>query len=229
MCVKAFRGRLLGGPLIGLSLCLVLGPCGLAQAPDSARRSVTAARDWAALDRIMGRPGKIQPGGVYKYGFPRGDLHVRIGDVALRPALALTSWVAFEGTAGDTMAMGDLVLSEAEVTPVLTRVEEMGIEVTALHNHVLRESPRIMYLHIEARGKASGIARGLRAALALTGTPPGPPAGARPQSPVQLDTGQVRAALGYAGAVNDGVPGNRATRGSRAWGGNGPAAGDGCG
>ena len=205
MSLKRRCARWWSGPLIAMSLWLTLVHAAPAQAPDPAARSAAAARDWAPLDRIMGRPGKVQPGGVYKYGFPRADLHVRLDDVALRPALALTSWVAFEAGAADTMAMGDLVLSEAEVTPVLTKVEEMGIEVTALHNHVLRESPRVMYLHIEAEGRASEIARGLRAALALTGTPPASPPGPPSQPPPQLDTAGVKAALGYGGTVNGGV------------------------
>ena len=205
MFLKRRCARCWSRPLIAMSLWLTLVPAAPAQAPAPAARSAAAARDWAPLDRIMGRPGKLQPGGVYKYGFPRADLHVRLDGVALRPAFALTSWVAFEARAADTMAMGDVVLSEAEVTPVLTKVEEMGMEVTALHNHVLRESPRVMYLHIEAEGRASEIARGLRAALALTGTPPASPPGTPSQPPPQLDTTAVKEALGYAGMVNGGV------------------------
>jgi hypothetical protein len=205
MFLKRRCARCWSRPLIAMSLWLTLVPAAPAQAPAPAARSAAAARDWAPLDRIMGRPGKLQPGGVYKYGFPRADLHVRLDGVALRPAFALTSWVAFEAGAADTMAMGDVVLSEAEVTPVLTKVEEMGMEVTALHNHVLRESPRVMYLHIEAEGRASEIARGLRAALALTGTPPASPPGTPSQPPPQLDTTAVKEALGYAGMVNGGV------------------------
>jgi hypothetical protein len=79
---------------------------------------------------------------------PRSDLKVIVGGIELKPALALGSWVAFKKTGAMTMGMGDLLLTEDEVTPVLTKLQEGGVEVTALHNHVLRESPRVMYMHI---------------------------------------------------------------------------------
>ena len=175
------------------------------QAPGITRKPPTGAADWTAVDQIIGREGKMQPGGVYKYAFPRGDLQVQTHGVTVKPALALGSWIAFEGTSGDAMAMGDLVLAEGEVTPVITKLQQMGVQQTALPNHLLRESPRIMYLHIEARSQATKIAEAVHAALALTRTPPAQPAAAQPKEAFTLDTAQIKAALGYGGTVNGGV------------------------
>jgi len=161
--------------------------------------------DWKPVDLAMGREGKLQPGGVYKYTFPRGDLRVRVSGVTINPSLALTGWVAFQGTQFDAMAMGDLVLQEQEVTPVLTKLKEMGINPIALHNHLLRESPKVMYLHIEAKGDPTRIAHAVRAALALSGTPPVRPEAAPSKKPFPLDTAQIAAALGHAGKLNGGV------------------------
>jgi len=175
------------------------------QNPSAGQQSGPAAADWKAVDQAMGREGKMQPGDVYKYSFPRADLTVKAAGVAIKPALALGGWVAFKGTGSDAMAMGDLVLAEREVTPVLTKLQEMGVTPTALHNHVLRESPRVMYMHIEARGAPVKIAQAVRAALALTNTPPAKPDGAQPPEPFPLDTTKIATALGRGGKVNGGV------------------------
>src|SRR6266567_5183537 len=106
------------------------------------------ATDWKPVEQALGKAGSMQPGDVYKVSFPRSDLKVTAGGVELKPALALGSWVAFKKTDDMTLVMGDLVLTEDEVTPVLTKLEEGGVEISALHNHVLRESPRVMYMHI---------------------------------------------------------------------------------
>jgi len=152
----------------------------------------------------MGRPGKPQPDGTYKYSLPRSDLKVTATGVAVKPALALGSWVAFHQEGGKTMAMGDLVLSEAEITPVLGKLQQSGVKATALHNHLLRESPHVMYLHIEGEGDPVKIAQAIHAAVALTGTPAAPPNA--PTSPaLGLDTNAVAQALGYTGKVNGGV------------------------
>jgi hypothetical protein len=102
-----------------------------------------------------------------------------VGDVAVKPALALGSWVAFKrmgGSAGETMAMGDLVLTEAEVPGVVAKLQAGGVQQTALHNHLQRESPAVMYLHIEGRGDPAKIAETIRSALATTRTPAAAPA-----------------------------------------------------
>jgi hypothetical protein len=181
------------------------GATAWAQNPSPAPQSGPAAADWKAVDQAMGREGKMQPGDVYKYSFPRGDLSVKAAGVAIKPALALGGWVAFKGTGADAMAMGDLVLAEREVTAVLTKLQALGVNPTALHNHVLRESPRVMYMHIEARGAPVKIAQAVHAALALTNTPPAKPAGVQPPEPFPLDTTQIATALGRGGKVNGGV------------------------
>jgi len=163
---------------------------------------------WKAVDQAIGRSGMMQPGDVYKYSFPRSDLQVTVGDVSIKPALALGSWVAFKrmaGTKGEAVAMGDLVLLESEVTPVLTKLQAMGVEQTALHNHLQGESPRVMYLHIEAQGDPTTIADAVHAALALTKTPPAPPAPKAATGPFELDTARLASALGHAGKVTGGV------------------------
>lgn len=167
-----------------------------------------AQADWASVDRAMGRPGMAQPGEVHRYSFPRADLRVMAGGVAVKPALALGSWVAFrrmDGGGGKAMAMGDLVLLEDEVAPVLTRLQAMGIAPTALHNHLERESPRVMYLHIEAEGDPMSIAEAVHTALGLTKTPPASPPAAAAASVPGLDTAGLAKALGHGGKVNGGV------------------------
>jgi hypothetical protein len=176
-----------------------------AQVPQPPVKAAPVKPDWLAIDGIMGREGKVQPGGVHRYSFPRGDLRVKIEGVVAKPAFALGSWVAFEGTGTDAMAMGDLVLTEREVTPVLAKLQQAGVQETALHNHLLHETPRIMYLHIQARGEPAKIAEAIHSALGLTGTPLARPAGAQPTETLSLDTAQIKAALGYGGTLNSGV------------------------
>ena len=161
--------------------------------------------DWTAADRALGRPGADQPGAVHKYSFPRGDLTVTIGGTQLRPALALGTWIAFKRTSdGRTMAMGDLVLTEDEVAPVMIALQHGGVEQTAVHNHLLGETPRIVYMHVMAKGDEATVATTLHDALAATHTPMAPPP---PVTPLRLalDTTAVAAALGVAGKGTGGV------------------------
>jgi hypothetical protein len=140
-----------------------------------------------------------------KYSFPRSDLVVDLAGVRIKPALALGSWVAFKSMgAGRAMAMGDLVLTEAEVQPVITSLELNGVRESAVHNHLLGESPRIVYVHIGAEGDPVAIATTIRAALALTQTPPAAAAASTTAS-IDLDTALIHRTLGYAGKVNGGV------------------------
>ena len=170
----------------------------------TARAQGATANGWSAVEQILGQKGTPQPGDVMRFGFPRSDLHVTVGGVALKPALALGGWVAFKRTGREAIAMGDLVLTEDEVGPVMKRLQEGGVEQTALHNHVLGETPRVMYLHIAAHGDATRIAETVHAALALTKTPTAtPPAAAG--AAIELDTGAIAKTLGFAGKVNGGV------------------------
>jgi len=162
-----------------------------------------AATDWSGVEQALRRKGAANPGGVIRFSFPRSDLSVTVGGVALKPALALGSWVAFkELGAGQAMAMGDLVLTEDEVSPVMAALQEGGVEQTALHNHVLKESPRVMYMHILAHGDPSKIARTIHDALGRSGTPLGPASPLSATSASDLDTAGIARALGLAGKLN---------------------------
>lgn len=163
------------------------------------------AASWGPVEQALGRTGAPQPGGVMKFSFPRRDLHVTVGDVAVRPALALGGWVAFKQLPGGTaMAMGDLVLTEDEIGPVMSALQGGGIEQTALHNHLLGGTPNTMYLHIAARGNAVAIARSLRHALEASKTPLDT-AVAGPAPALALDTAAIAKALGYHGHASGGV------------------------
>jgi Domain of Unknown Function (DUF1259) len=160
--------------------------------------------DWRDVERALGRPGAVQ-NDVYRVGFPRSDLHVTVGRVAVKPALALGSWVAFKQTSDSTaMLMGDLVLLESEVAPVIDALRQGGIEQTAVHNHLLHESPHVLYVHVAGQGPRVALATTIRAALARTGTPPPAPAPQTPP-PLGLDTARIAEALGAHGRVNGGV------------------------
>src|SRR5256714_3540952 len=164
-----------------------------------------AATDWKPVEQALGKAGSMQPGDVYKVSLPRSDLKITVGGVELKPALALGSWVAFKKAGDMTTAMGDLVLTEDEVTPVLTKLEEGGVEPTALHNHVLHESPRVMYMHIHAMGDAVKIAKAIHDALALSKTPFAAPAAAPPNQELGIDTKQIDLIMGQSGKANGGV------------------------
>ncbi|MDE2487454.1 MAG: DUF1259 domain-containing protein [Alphaproteobacteria bacterium] len=165
------------------------------------------AADWSAVSKALGRPGAVQAGGVYRVGMPRSDLRVTLDGVAIKPALALGSWVAFhEEAGGQAMVMGDLVLTQSEVNPVIDVLEANGIEITALHNHLLRSTPATMYMHVEGRGDPVRIAAALREALAKTGTPLGAAPAVKP-APLALDTDMLDRVLGAKGTANGGVYG----------------------
>jgi len=175
----------------------------LCGSPASAQNS-RLADDWSAVTTAIGRPGALQPDGAMKYSFPRSDLKVSLGGIRIRPALALGSWVAFKRTgANDAMVMGDLVLTEAEVSPVISALQQRDVQPTAVHNHLLHESPRVVYVHLAARGDAARIAAAIRATLDLTKTPPPEAAAAAPR--LDLDTAAIHRSLGYGGKVNGGV------------------------
>jgi hypothetical protein len=180
---------------------LVMGACWLTAPPAAAQTP-----SWSAIDKVLGRAGATQPGEVQKYSFPRSDLRVTTAGITIKPALALGSWVAFKptGQGGRTMAMGDLVLLESEVAPVVSKLQTMGVEQTALHNHLQHESPRVMYLHIQATGDPLRAAEAVRAALALTKTPSAP-ANPAAEAAFGLDTALLASALGYSGKINGGV------------------------
>src|SRR5438045_1655941 len=136
--------------------------------------------DWKRVDTTLGKTGTVS-GQVHRYGFPRSDLQVAVDGVAIKPALALGGWAAFQPMGGEVMVMGDLVLLETEINPVMSKLLEGGVEITAVHNHLLRANPETFYMHIGGHGDPAKMAEAIRSALALTRTPLNPPPGAPTQ------------------------------------------------
>lgn len=163
-----------------------------------------AEMDWTQLDQAIGRKGAAQPGGVYKFGLPRSDLKITVDGVSIKPSLALGSWLAFQAASGGAMVMGDLVLTDREISPVMKRLIDDGFEITAIHNHLLRTSVPVFYMHISGHGDPVKLAQTLHTALALSDTPLSPPAAAAPPA-VDLDTAAIEKVLGFKGAANGGV------------------------
>jgi hypothetical protein len=171
---------------------------------------VAQSLDTAKIDEAMGRSGQ-QTGGVYRLGFPRTDLQVTVGGVEIKPGLALGSWAAFAGNDNAAMVMGDLVLLENELTPVMKKLRAAGFDITAVHNHVLNETPRVIYMHYMGHGKAVELAKALRTALAESKTPldkPMPPAPtAQPPAFVKTIEDTLGAKGRFAGGVlSYGIP-----------------------
>jgi hypothetical protein len=163
--------------------------------------------DWSKVDQAIGKRGADLPGGVHKYGLPRSDLTVTVDGVAIKPALALGSWIAFQPAHDGAMFMGDLVLLDTEISPVMLRLIEGGIEITAIHNHLLRTSVPVFYMHVGGHGDPVKLAETLHAALALSKTPLSAPlpAPASTPAPLELDTTALDKTLGYKGTPNGGV------------------------
>jgi hypothetical protein len=191
--------------LPAIAIAVAYGPVsGFATASPRRESRAQQGVDWKAIEAAIGRPGVPQPGDVYRFNFPRGDMHVTVAGTEIRPAFALGGWVAMKAASGGVMAMGDLVLAEDEINPVISRLQAGGIEQTAIHHHLLRESPRVYYVHVHGHGDGVKIAETIRSAIALTKAPA--PAPASPAAPTfALDTTQLAQALGYSGRVNGGV------------------------
>ena len=166
--------------------------------------ALAADVDWTKVDDAIGKKGAAQPGGVYKFGFPRSDLSITVDGVAIKPTLAFGSWVAFLPTGDSAMMMGDLVLTDTELSPVMKRLIDDGVEITAIHNHLLRTSSPVYYMHVSAHGDPVTLARTVHAALALSKTPLAAPAALAPPA-LDLDTASIEATLGFKGAANGGV------------------------
>jgi hypothetical protein len=160
---------------------------------------------WHPVADALGKAGTEMPGGVYRIGLPRTDLQVTLDGIELKPALALGSWLAFAPMGDGAMVMGDLVLTEDEISPVMKKLAEVGIEITALHNHLLRARPATFYMHILGHGEPVALAHALHDALVLSKTPLGAPpaAGAAPQ--IDLDTAMIDRVLGGKGRSAGGV------------------------
>src|SRR5438067_1766730 len=164
----------------------------------------SAAVDWTNVDQALGKTGTDQPGEVHKYGLPRSDLRVTVDGVSIAPALALGGWLAFKPMGAEAMVMGDVVLTEQEINPVLTRLLTDGITVTAIHNHLLRAQPATFYMHVAAQGDPVKLARMLHDALAGGSKTPfavSAPAAAG----LDLDAHALDERLGHHGSANGSV------------------------
>jgi hypothetical protein len=170
-----------------------------------------AQQDWSRVEQALGRPGQAQPDGAYKFSFPRTDLKVIVDSVELKPALALGSWLAFQQEGGKASVMGDLVLTEAEINPVMAKLLEHNSAITALHNHLLRAQPTTMYMHVSGDGDAVKLAGALRDALVVTKTPMVTAAAQAPQSAAgsaessDPAVATIERTLGHKGKMNGGV------------------------
>jgi hypothetical protein len=160
-----------------------------------------AETDWSKVDQAIGRKGADQPGGVHRYSFPRSDLNVTVDGVAIKPALALGGWIAFLPSGSGAMFMGDLVLTDTEISPVMARLIADGVEISAVHNHLLRTSVPVFYMHVGGHGDPVRFAETIHAALALSKTPMSPPA-PPPSAAVEFDTAGLDKTLGYKGKAN---------------------------
>src|SRR5215470_2761116 len=171
--------------------------------------SATAAHaqeiDWQKVDAAIGRGGAVA-GDVHRYGFPRSDLQVTVDGVTIRPTLALGGWTAFKPAHGGAMVMGDLVLLDTEIAPVMSKLLEGGIEITAVHNHVLRGNPATYYMHIGGHGDPVKLATAIRAGLAESKTPLAAPTPGTPPA-IDLNTAEIDKIIGAKGTNNGGVYG----------------------
>jgi hypothetical protein len=163
------------------------------------------AADWSAVAQALGKSGTEMPGGIYRVGLPRSDLHVQLDGIELKPTLALGSWVAFSPMGQQAMVMGDLVLTEDEIEPVMKSLLDNGLQVTALHNHLFHAQPATFYMHVGGMGDPVKLAGAIHTALSLSRTPfAAAPAPATPP-PIDLNTAAIDAALGAKGMIAGGV------------------------
>jgi hypothetical protein len=167
--------------------------------------STAFAADFNEVEKILGAPGQMEEG-AFVFHFPRSDIKVMINGESVPTALGFGSWTAWKAMSNESMVMGDLVLLEKEVNPVISALAEANIDVTALHNHFLWEEPRIMYMHIYGMGPTLPLAQGIRSALDKTATPkPHPPTTVTLQPALDLDTKRIEEIIGQAGKAGGGV------------------------
>ncbi|HEV8619834.1 MAG TPA: DUF1259 domain-containing protein [Nitrospiraceae bacterium] len=186
-------------PIIGL-MALIL----VSASPALAAQSAEASKfDTTAIEKAIGKAGELKDD-VYKISLPRTDLSVSVKDVKVKPSLALGSWIAFKQAGSEAVVDGDLVLTEVEVAPVFQKLRKEGIEVTALHNHLIGETPRVLFLHIAAKGNPAKLAVSIKAALSLTKTPIEAGGKTTPEE-AGFNTDKIQETLGHKGQVKGGV------------------------
>jgi hypothetical protein len=160
--------------------------------------------DWKKVDAALGKTASVS-GEVHRYGLPRSDLRVTLDGVAIKPALALGGWVAFAPMRAGVMLMGDLVLLESEIAPVMTKLLDSGLDITAVHNHVLRSSPATFYMHVGGHGDPEKMATAIRSALSASKTPFEPATTGGTAPAIDLDTAKLDQIIGVKGTAVGGV------------------------
>jgi len=163
-----------------------------------------AAIDWSQVDQAMGKKGAMQPGNVYKFTMPRTDMKVTLDGVQLQPGFALGTHVEFLPMGDMVMYMGDLVLGTDEIEPVMKKLLDGGVDVAGIHNHIIRETPNVMYMHIMGTGDPTKVAGAIHAALALSKTPFDAPAAGTPPT-LDLNTAAIDQAIGAKGTQNGAI------------------------
>lgn len=176
----------------------------LVVAAPSASRAATppASTAWDSVATVLQTKDAFA-GSYHRYNLPRRDLTLHVGDVTVAPELAQGAWAGFSDDPGDAMLMGDLVLTSTELGPVLAELARQGLDVTAIHNHLVGEEPRLVYVHFHGHGQAVELARHLDRAVALTGTPR--PVGASTSVPLAIDSSLVFSGLGRSGRTHGSV------------------------
>lgn len=176
---------------------------GSAEAQTKVAHESASGTEWKNVEAAFGFPGVLLPGDVMRFNMPRKDLHVTLGSTEIKPGLALGAWAAFHwvGT-NDAMVMGDLVLSDGEVAPIMKVLQDGGVEVTALHNHLIGESPKIMYVHMGGHGDPVKLAQTVKKAVALTKTPLPPGGGTKENEDLGFDVAALEKSIGRRGNVS---------------------------
>ncbi|MGH7444308.1 MAG: DUF1259 domain-containing protein, partial [Longimicrobiales bacterium] len=196
----------LAGMVVFLTACAASANRQAGRTEAAADHAAGVEIDWTAVDAAMDRSGSTQPGGVHRFGMPRTDLVVTSRGVRILPSLALGSWVAMKQSGpNEVVAMGDLVLTDEELNAVVARLQHGGIGQTAIHKHLLEMSPSIWWAHVHAHGNPVEIARTIRDALALTGTPAQSAGGDPAPQEMEIDTAAISSILGRSGRNNSGV------------------------
>jgi len=184
-----------------------MGPIPILIAATLASATAAGAQeiDWQKVDAALGKTATVSTG-VHRYGLPRSDLKVTLDGVAIKTALALGGWLAFQPMPGGAMVMGDLVLLETEINPVMAKLLASGLDITAVHNHLLRANPATFYMHVGGHGDPVKMASAVRAALAESKTPFDPPAASTAPLPaIDLDTAKLDEIIGVKGKEVGGV------------------------
>jgi hypothetical protein len=175
-----------------------------------ARAEKAPAFDTAAIEQLTGAKGALDAKeGVFKVSLPRKDLAATAAGVKMTPGMGLTAWAAFTKAGAHTMVMGDIVLLEDQVNPVMSAALDAGLEVTALHNHFFWDTPKIMFMHVGGMGDEKALATGVGKVFAkLKETSGGKGEALRADidpAKTTLAPAKIEAVLKYKGELKDGV------------------------